>query len=110
MNAVSTLYLFSSLYPITASNVIGALSICPGVRAFLSVPYILKMLAESADGLKMLQTMDLVSTGGAPLPEARKYLTPPLVAPMTDVINSGQRYGTARRQTGQPLGVQRVWM
>ncbi|EKM50503.1 uncharacterized protein PHACADRAFT_213424 [Phanerochaete carnosa HHB-10118-sp] len=70
MNALSTLYLFSSAYPMTVSNILGALSVCPDVRAFLSVPYILKMLAESSEGLKMLQTMDLVSTGGAPLPEA----------------------------------------
>lgn len=70
LNALSTLYLFPSVYPMTAVNILGALSVCPDVRAFLSVPYILKMLAETPDGLKMLRQMDLVSTGGAPLPEA----------------------------------------
>ncbi|GJE91273.1 hypothetical protein PsYK624_074220 [Phanerochaete sordida] len=69
MNALSTLYLFSSVYPMTVSNITGALSVCPDAHAFLSVPYILKMLAENSSGLQMLQTMDLVSTGGAPLPE-----------------------------------------
>lgn len=73
MNAASTLYLFSSIYPMTVSNILGALSVCAGTTAFLSVPYILKMLAEDHNGLKMLQSMDLVSTGGAPLPEARKH-------------------------------------
>ncbi|KIP01884.1 hypothetical protein PHLGIDRAFT_16917 [Phlebiopsis gigantea 11061_1 CR5-6] len=71
MNAVSTLYLFSSTYPMTVKNIAGALAVCPGVDAFLSVPYILKMLAEHEDGLEILRVMSLVSTGGAPLPEAR---------------------------------------
>ena len=37
--------------------------------AFLSVPYILSTLVEDleGDGMKMLQSMDYVSTGGAPL-------------------------------------------
>ena len=70
MNALSTLYLFSSTYPITLKNVLDAMSACSDVAAFLSVPYILKFLAEDPDGLQMLQRMNLVSTGGAPLPEA----------------------------------------
>jgi hypothetical protein len=73
MNAISTLYLFSSLYPMTVPNILGAMSICSEITAFLSVPYILKMLAESSDGMQMLRGMDLVSTGGAPLPEARGF-------------------------------------
>lgn len=72
MNAISTLYLFSSLYSMTVQNVLGAMSVCPDACSFLSVPYILKMVAESPEGLKMLRRMDLVSTGGAPLPEAGK--------------------------------------
>ena len=37
--------------------------------AFLSVPYILSTLVEDleGDGMRMLQSMDYVSTGGAPL-------------------------------------------
>lgn len=54
------------------TNVVGAVSAYPGVTAFLSVPYILKMLAEHREGLEMLQRMELVSTGGAPLPPSRK--------------------------------------
>ena len=72
MNALSTLYLFSSVYPVTTANVLGALSVCDRVSAFLSVPYILKLLAEDPDGVRMLRRMKLVSTGGAPLPEACK--------------------------------------
>lgn len=53
----------------SVKNITGAMSICPDTQAFLSVPYILKMLAEHPDGLKMLISVNLVSTGGAPLPE-----------------------------------------
>ena len=37
------------------------------VTAFLSVPYILTILAEDMAAMEMLKSMDLVSTGGAPL-------------------------------------------
>ena len=73
MSALSTLYLFSSIYPITASNVLGAMSVCDRVSAFLSVPYVLKLVAEDAEGVRMLGRMGVVSTGGAALPEARAY-------------------------------------
>ncbi|EPQ56692.1 thioester reductase [Gloeophyllum trabeum ATCC 11539] len=69
MMSRTPLYLYSSLYPINATNVVEALSSCRDVRAFLSVPYILKMLSESDAGMCMLQRMRLVSTGGAPLPD-----------------------------------------
>ena len=59
----------------TVQNITGALSACPGTEAFLSVPYILKMLAEHPDGLMMLRSMNLVSTGGAPFPEARRHFS-----------------------------------
>ena len=60
----------------TVRNVLGALAACTDVEAFLSVPYILKMLVEHPEGLEMLRTMNLVSTGGAPLPEACEWVNP----------------------------------
>ncbi|TFK51963.1 acetyl-CoA synthetase-like protein [Heliocybe sulcata] len=69
MMSLTPLYLYPSLHPVTASNVVSAVAACPDVCAFLSVPYILKMLSESDAGMSMLQSMRLVSTGGAPLPE-----------------------------------------
>jgi hypothetical protein len=91
--ARSVVYFYpTSDMPITSANVVAAVNACqdpppvlPGmsmtdqqvlermerfrVRAFLSVPYILIVLAEDTDGpgLAMLKTMDFVSTGGAPL-------------------------------------------
>ena len=67
INALSTLYLFSSLYPITAQNVVQSVRACAHVRAFLSVPYILQFLEEDEGGRMRLEEMDIVSTGGAPL-------------------------------------------
>lgn len=42
----------------------------PPITAFLSVPYILALLAADKAATKMLSTMELVSTGGAPLETA----------------------------------------
>ena len=89
--ARSVLYLYpTSDVPVTTQNVIGAVHACrappdpvddydaakPSMlerehrykpTALLSVPYILSILAEDLDGVRLLQGMDIVSTGGAPL-------------------------------------------
>lgn len=92
--ARSMVYFYpTSDVPITMRNVVAAVEACrappPDVpdlpkvagpmlaerenrfkpTAFLSVPYILSTLVEDleGDGMKMLQSMDYVSTGGAPL-------------------------------------------
>ncbi|KAI0144639.1 hypothetical protein GGR57DRAFT_323113 [Xylariaceae sp. FL1272] len=59
--------------PITGANVLNAVNFARGqsptpVQFFSSVPYVLQMLAESEEGVRLLQTMDLVGVGGAPLP------------------------------------------
>lgn len=62
--------------PITASNILQCLDISasnaleggsPRIAYFSSVPYVLQMLAEDANGLRHLQNMDLVGVGGAAL-------------------------------------------
>ncbi|WVF66748.1 hypothetical protein IAT40_001490 [Kwoniella sp. CBS 6097] len=91
--ARSMLYFYpTSDTPITATNVVNAVRACDGevpeipgitmteeavverarrfkVMSFLSVPYILTILAEDAEGPAMntLKDLDFVSTGGAPL-------------------------------------------
>lgn len=65
----STLYLFTSERPITAQNVVSSIKACPDVRYFLAVPYILKMLAEDLQARDLLAQMDMISVGGAPLPQ-----------------------------------------
>lgn len=62
--------------PITAKNVTKCLDVAgqideskniPPIKYFTSVPYILQMMAEDDEGLKQLQSMDLVGVGGAAL-------------------------------------------
>ncbi|OCF34514.1 hypothetical protein I316_03555 [Kwoniella heveanensis BCC8398] len=91
--ARSMIYFYpTSDTPITAANVVNAVRACDGdvpqlsgmpattegsverqkrfkVTSFLSVPYILTILAEDIDGpaIKLLKDMEFVSTGGAPL-------------------------------------------
>lgn len=64
--------------PTTASNILKCLG-CAGrpeisynavpVKYFSSVPYVLQMVSSDSEGMKMLQTMDIVGVGGAALPQ-----------------------------------------
>ncbi|VUC24989.1 unnamed protein product [Clonostachys rosea] len=59
--------------PVTAANIISAVTYARRkcdvqVQYFTSVPYILQMLYEDKRGVELLQSMDLVGVGGAPLP------------------------------------------
>ncbi|PWN45585.1 acetyl-CoA synthetase-like protein [Ceraceosorus guamensis] len=55
----------------TSANILSSVAACSQeVHYFLSVPFILEALSREEVGLNMLHRMDLVSTGGAPLPEA----------------------------------------
>lgn len=63
--------MYPSTLPITAGNLLKAFAAVPEpATSFLSVPYILQMLSETRDGLQKLASLDLVSTGGSPLPAA----------------------------------------
>lgn len=69
MMSQSALYMYPSTLPVTASNLLQSFEVCgEDVTAFLSVPYILEMLAEVPEGLQKLVSFELVSTGGSPLP------------------------------------------
>lgn len=64
----STLFMYPSTLPITSSNLLEAFKACPEQpTSFLSVPYILEMLADTKEGMEKLAGFDLVSTGGSPL-------------------------------------------
>lgn len=41
----------------------------PQIKYFSSVPYVLQMMAEDKEGLRLLQKMELAGVGGAALPE-----------------------------------------
>lgn len=64
--------------PITSKNILSSIACAekaareqdtPSVLYFASVPYVLQMLAEEDDGLNMLKNMEIVSVGGAALPQ-----------------------------------------
>ncbi|KAI2468767.1 acetyl-CoA synthetase-like protein [Annulohypoxylon bovei var. microspora] len=61
-----------SIVPITGANVIRSVAYARErssvpVKYFSSVPYVLQLLAEEHEGIRMLQSMDLVGVGGAAL-------------------------------------------
>ncbi|KAK8133359.1 male sterility protein-domain-containing protein [Apiospora sp. TS-2023a] len=68
------------LAPVTGANVVKAVECArqhvkeskPEIKVgyFTSVPYVLQMLSDSPDGIRLLQSMDLVGVGGAALPPA----------------------------------------
>ncbi|KAI1452626.1 acetyl-CoA synthetase-like protein [Annulohypoxylon moriforme] len=58
--------------PITGANVVRSMAYARErspveVKYFSSVPYVLQLLAEEDEGIRMLQSMDLVGVGGAAL-------------------------------------------
>lgn len=69
MMSESILYLYTPSRPITAANVLASLRACEDAKYFLAVPYVLKMLAENEETRDLLSGMEMISVGGAPLPE-----------------------------------------
>lgn len=90
---------FTCFYPssntaITASNIISALKAIPSdnsakIRYFSAVPYILNLMAEDAEGLRVLRSMEIVGVGGAQLP---KQIGDKLVKNDVNLIN---RFGSS---------------
>lgn len=75
MCADAMLFLFPDSVPLTASNVLEARDACGKalgreVRALSCVPYVAKMLAENESSMKMLQRLEFLGVGGAPLPKS----------------------------------------
>ncbi|KAI5479365.1 L-aminoadipate-semialdehyde dehydrogenase [Pseudohyphozyma bogoriensis] len=64
-----TLYMYPPELPLTTGSVVKALNNLPDVQGFYAVPYLLKLLAESEEGIKALQKLDLVTYGGAACPD-----------------------------------------
>lgn len=66
----SCTYLFTDQAPITAANILASLKACdPAPSYFLAVPYVLKLLAEDPSARTELAKFDMISVGGAPLPD-----------------------------------------
>ena len=68
----------SQALPITSGNIVRCLvcaqrfsekSLCPPITYFGAVPYVLQMMGEDETAITWLKDMDLVSVGGAALPQ-----------------------------------------
>jgi hypothetical protein len=86
LNSEAMLYLFPPEVPITRLNILKSLEACERfaleqpselqhhtrIKLFSCVPYVLKMLVENDEGgasLGFLKSLDMIGTGGAPLPQ-----------------------------------------
>ncbi|KAF9266782.1 L-aminoadipate-semialdehyde dehydrogenase [Marasmius fiardii PR-910] len=61
--------LFPPHLPLTSANICAIHKASPPARQCFAVPYVIKLLGETEDGIKMLSSFDVVSFAGAPLPE-----------------------------------------
>ena len=68
--AAKPLYMFpTGSIPLTSANIIKLLSQAPDVQAFYGVPFTLKLLADTPDGLRILERFKVVTFGGSPCPD-----------------------------------------
>ncbi|KAG9316268.1 hypothetical protein JVU11DRAFT_2297 [Chiua virens] len=68
--AAKPLYLFpTGSIPLTSANVIRVLSQAPDIEALYGVPFALKLLAETQEGLRVLKSLKLVTFGGSACPD-----------------------------------------
>ncbi|KAF8549988.1 L-aminoadipate-semialdehyde dehydrogenase [Imleria badia] len=68
--AAKPLYLFpTASIPLTSANIIKLLSQAPDIQGFYGVPFALKLLAETQEGLQVLKRLKLVMFGGSPCPD-----------------------------------------
>ncbi|KAK0470220.1 L-aminoadipate-semialdehyde dehydrogenase [Desarmillaria tabescens] len=63
------LTLFPPHLPLTSSNICAVLAASPPVRQCHAVPYVIKLLAETPEGVNALASFDVVGYAGAPLPD-----------------------------------------
>ncbi|KAF5367566.1 hypothetical protein D9758_003797 [Tetrapyrgos nigripes] len=61
--------LFPPHLPLTSANICAVHAIARDCRQCFAVPYVIKLLGETEEGVKMLATFDVVSYAGAPLPD-----------------------------------------
>ncbi|KAF7293216.1 L-aminoadipate-semialdehyde dehydrogenase [Mycena chlorophos] len=61
--------LFPPHLPLTSSNICAILAASPPVTQCYAVPYVIKLLAETAEGLAALRSFDIVGFAGAAVPD-----------------------------------------
>ncbi|KAK7690571.1 hypothetical protein QCA50_005669 [Cerrena zonata] len=61
--------LFPPHLPLTSANICAVLAASPPVRQCFAVPYVIKLLGETPEGVNALASFDVVGYAGAPLPD-----------------------------------------
>ncbi|RAK95922.1 NRPS-like enzyme [Aspergillus ibericus CBS 121593] len=63
------IYMYNANLPLTAPNLLSTLEEHPEIEILYAVPYALKLLSESAEGLQMMARLELVMFGGSACPK-----------------------------------------
>ncbi|KAJ7743089.1 L-aminoadipate-semialdehyde dehydrogenase [Mycena metata] len=69
MYSTQPITLFPPHLPLTSANICAVLAASPPVKQCFAVPYVIKLLAETPDGVAALASFDLVSYAGAAVPD-----------------------------------------
>ncbi|KAJ5156597.1 hypothetical protein N7492_009400 [Penicillium capsulatum] len=63
------IYMYNANLPLTASSLLATLREHPDIQVLYAVPYALKLLSESEEGLKSMAPLELVMFGGSSCPK-----------------------------------------
>ncbi|KAH8824644.1 L-aminoadipate-semialdehyde dehydrogenase [Flagelloscypha sp. PMI_526] len=63
------LTLFPGHLPLTSANICKVLEASPDVRQCYAVPYVIKLLGETEEGIKAMKSFDVIGYAGAALPD-----------------------------------------
>ncbi|KAJ5407938.1 hypothetical protein N7509_001821 [Penicillium cosmopolitanum] len=69
MHSQKLIYMYNASLPLTATALLSTLNDHPEIEILYGVPYALKLLSESDDGLKRLARLELVMFGGSSCPK-----------------------------------------
>ena len=66
--ACQPITLFPPHLPLTSGNIVKVLAASPPVKQCFAVPYVIKLMGETVEGIDALASFDVVSYAGAALP------------------------------------------
>jgi len=63
------IYIYNAKLPLTSQHLLATLKEHPDIKILYAVPYALKLLSETEEGLKLLSDLDIVMFGGSACPK-----------------------------------------
>ncbi|KAL1297517.1 hypothetical protein AAFC00_005034 [Neodothiora populina] len=63
------IYIYNARLPLTSSHLVATLQQHPDIRILYAVPYALKLLSETDEGVALLRRLDIVMFGGSACPK-----------------------------------------